>query len=1356
MHLRPWCVTGAMGDDIDKIQFGVLSTDEIRALSVVEVVCHDMFEKGLPKHGGLSDLRLGSIDRQFNCHTCKNSAIECQGHYGHIELHHPVYHINFIKTVAKLLQCVCFGCYRCKVPFGDISNKTFKGVHEICKGRPRCIHCEHMQPKIICDKHDLYVEYESKRALSAGECRDILKRIPDEDVVHIGFSARNRPENMIFEVLMVPPPHVRPSVNMDSALRSQDDLTHKLCEIVKTNNLLKKTDTSSSSYQALCELLQYHVTTYIDNNTTGIAPATQRTGRPIKSITQRLKSKDGRVRGNLMGKRVNFSARTVITAEPNIDLDELGVPWEIAKTLTYPEVATPYNIRQLQAYVKAGPAPPFGTVGANFVCHDGVTKDLRFVKDILVEIGDTVMRHLKDGDVVVFNRQPSLHKMSMMGHKVRVMKHSTFRMNVSATTPYNADFDGDEMNLHAPQSLSSVAEIKELMMVSNNIVSPQSNKPVIGIIQDSLLSSFKMTHRDIFIPEHIFCDTLMKVRTGDRQLPQPAVVKPVRLYTGKQLIEMLLPEDLHFERKGAKGESDDSFFVDDGKVVIRNGRFIAGTLCKKSLGSSEGGLIHLLWLEYSPSHAKDFISNVQYVVNYWLVNSGFSIGAMDIFPSRETEELVRSTLDESKTKVSQIINICKQKGYDIQQYESKINQTLNNAMSQSGLLVKERLPDSNNINTTVTCGSKGSMFNIAQIMGCVGQQNVSGKRVDFGYIDRVLPHFERKDVGPAARGFVENSYKNGLKPHEFFYHAMGGREGIIDTAIKTSETGYIQRRLIKAMEDLSVGHDGSLRNAVGDVIQFVYGGDAFDPSRLRSVRLRHSAPGSADFAARFVHSGAPEAELDVLAGIMEKIGTTRNLKLPFDVDRIVALQKLPEIPISAADALALKEQLISDIRAHVRHGFVEYSNFYTEAYIHVGLCTKAACKRLDATSMRRICDTICTYFRRGLSNPGEMVGTVAAQSIGEPCTQLTLNTFHAAGISAKNVTLGVPRFKELINVAKTLKSPSMTLALQDRYATLGESDKVACELESLVLQDVVIECSILEIDLDTYTYMQIPDSLDVEYYRYGICYRLSRKSLADARLTLLDISVRIMQEFPSLHCIGVEDTMELHILVFADEGIEMDTIKMLNSKLKSEHIKGIPGLAKVYVSNDCKLLETDGTGLVNVIGCKYIDMCNSYSNDVLEVKEHLGIEAARALLLSEIKKVIEFDGTYVNMKHFLTLVDTMTHKGGLMSITRHGINKSENGPLMKCSFEETVDVLSDAAIFGEVDRLRGVTENITIGKTAKIGTGNVDILYDAHAQTGACAFTEGPTRPYIPLEVHSDEDCVSSYFTDDDGVDSYF
>jgi DNA-directed RNA polymerase II subunit RPB1 len=451
-----------------------------------------------------------------------------------------------------------------------------------------------------------------------------------------------------------------------------------------------------------------------------------------------------------------------------------------------------------------------------------------------LEYGYVVERHLQDGDLVLFNRQPSLHKMSMMGHRAKVMPYSTFRLNLSVTTPYNADFDGDEMNLHLPQSLQTKSELQENMMVSKNIISAQANKPVMGIVQDTLLGSSKLTRRDVFVDKPFFMNILMWLKEFDGKIPTPAILKPQALWTGKQVFSTILPL-VNLTRNSSTYDSDktdDDIRHDDTKVIIDQGELICGICDKQTLGTGGGSLIHTIFMEHGSEATRIFLDRTQQIVNNWLIQRGFSIGIGDAIADTVTLDKIEATISAARDKVMDLIlksrnsNLDKEPGMNlIQSFESSVNRVLNKARDDAGSSAQKSLKVNNNVKAMVTAGSKGNNLNISQIMACVGQQNVEGKRIPYGFKKRTLPHFTQDDHGHESRGFVRNSYLRGLTPQEFFFHTMGGREGLIDTAVKTSETGYIQRRLMKSMEDIMVKYDGTIRDATGNIIQFLYGED---------------------------------------------------------------------------------------------------------------------------------------------------------------------------------------------------------------------------------------------------------------------------------------------------------------------------------------------------------------------------------------------------------------------------------------------------------------------------------------------------------------------------------------------------
>lgn len=522
-----------------------------RRMSVTEggIKYPETTEGGRPKLGGLMDPRQGVIDRSSRCQTCAGNMTECPGHFGHIELAKPVFHVAFLVKTIKILRCVCFFCSKILMDpespkMKDILSKS-KGqpkkrlahVYDLCKGRKTCdggdemdkknqdaagesteenqkSHggCGRYQPNIRRNGLELVAEWkhineesqERKLLLSADRVLEIFKRISDEESMMLGMDPRYaRPDWMVLTVFPVPPLPVRPAVVMFGSARNQDDLTHKLADIIKANNQLRRNEQNGAAAHIIIEdtkMLQYHCSTLVDNDMPGLPKAVQKSGRPLKSIKQRLKGKEGRVRGNLMGKRVDFSARTVITPDPNLRVDQVGVPRTIAQNLTFPEIVTPFNIDMMQERVRRG-ANQYP--GAKYIIRDnGERIDLRFhpkASDLHLQIGYKVERHMQDNDVVIFNRQPTLHKMSMMCHRVKVLPWSTFRLNLSVTTPYNADFDGDEMNLHLPQSLETRAEIMNLAAVPRMIITPQANRPVMGIVQDTLTAVRKMTKRDVFL-----------------------------------------------------------------------------------------------------------------------------------------------------------------------------------------------------------------------------------------------------------------------------------------------------------------------------------------------------------------------------------------------------------------------------------------------------------------------------------------------------------------------------------------------------------------------------------------------------------------------------------------------------------------------------------------------------------------------------------------------------------------------------------------------------------------------------------------------------------------------------------------
>ncbi len=858
---------------INSIKFSLLSPEEIRKMSAVKVITADTYDDdGFPIDKGLMDLHMGVIEPGLRCKTCGGKVDECPGHFGHIELAMPVVHVGFIKNIKNYLDATCSECGRIKLKEEEIEIYKqkieeakemgaspmqlfviYKKIIDEAASRPICPHCGAEQKKIALDKPTTFRE--EGRKLTPKEVRERLERIPDEDLPLIGLNPETaRPEWMILTVLPVPPVNMRPTITLETGERSEDDLTHKLVDIIRINQRLRENRDSGAPQliiEDLWELLQYHVTTYFDNQTAGIPPARHRSGRPLKTIVQRLKGKEGRFRSNLSGKRVNFSSRTVISPEPFLSINEVGVPEKAARELTVPIAVIEQNIEKMREIVMRGPSPePVDgkyVPGANYVIRsDGrrikITETNAETVAKKLEPGWIVERHMTNGDIVLFNRQPSLHRMSMMGHLVKVMPYRTFRFNLAVCPPYNADFDGDEMNLHVIQGEEARAEAKILMLVQEHILSPRFGGPIIGGIHDHITAMFLLTHNNPkFTKEEVI--HLLSYLDYDA-LPEPHIEKGKEYYYGKDLFSLILPKGLNMEFKSKICDSSvcggkcvfDKCPI-DAYVVIRDGKLVAGTIDENAIGSFKGKLLDRI-AKMGSNVVREFIDNLTRLAVGVISYVGFTTGIDDEDIPEDAKLQIMSVIEEAENKVEKLIYSYRKgqlqpaPGRSVEEtLEMEIMSVLAKARDEAGKISARHLGLENPSVIMARSGARASMLNLSQMAGSIGQQSVRGQRLHRGYQDRTLPHFKRGDLGAKARGFVESSYKKGLNPTEYFFHSMGGREGLVDTAVRTSRSGYMQRRLINALEDLKVREDRVVVDTGGNIIQFKYGEDGIDPTR---------------------------------------------------------------------------------------------------------------------------------------------------------------------------------------------------------------------------------------------------------------------------------------------------------------------------------------------------------------------------------------------------------------------------------------------------------------------------------------------------------------------------------------------
>ena len=863
---------------IRSIDFGLMSPGDIRKLSNgTKIITADTYDNdGFPIPLGLMDMHLGVIEPGLRCKTCSQKLDECPGHFGHIDFALPVIHAGYNKNIKDVLASTCAApaCGRMLLPQERIDSyiSQIRAIQESEAGttvtmqefirrairetvkQKTCPHCNERQIKLTLDKPTTFREGGNK--LTPRDVRARLEKIPDGDLWALGFNPETtRPEYMVLTVLPVPPVSVRPTITLESGERSEDDLTHKLVDVLRINQRLRENRDAGAPQliiDDLWELLQYHITTYFDNQTAGIPTARHRSGRPLKTIIQRLKGKEGRFRSNLSGKRVNFSARTVITPDPYLSINQVGVPEMAARELTIPVRVNIHNLQFMKWLMKENFEPTDAEryiPGINYMVRpDGRRVKLseenwEFNQERL-EPGYVVERHLMDGDIVLFNRQPSLHRMSMMAHEVRIMKGKTFRINLCVCPPYNADFDGDEMNLHVVQSEEARAEARILMRVQEHIRSPRFGGAVIGAIHDHITGMFLLTHGDANYDHDQTVRILSRI-DFQGALPKPAWPKTADgpRWSGRQIFSVLLPDDMNLKFNASVYFADRSEKENaelDTIVEIKNGEMLRGPVDGRSISAFKGIILEEISRLKGPTAARKFIDRVTRLAVGALMETGCTTGIDDEDIPAEASRQISDAMEEAMTGVDKLATaynkgkLERRPGRSLEEtLEVEVMKKLGEARDRAGEIAGWHLGMDNFAVIMARSGARGSMLNLSQMAGSIGQQAIRGERVSRGYNKRTLSHFNKDDLGAEAKGFVRSSYKQGLNPTEYFFHSMGGREGLVDTAVRTSRSGYMQRRLVNALEDLRVKYDGTVRNTANTVVQFRYGGDGIDPTRSK-------------------------------------------------------------------------------------------------------------------------------------------------------------------------------------------------------------------------------------------------------------------------------------------------------------------------------------------------------------------------------------------------------------------------------------------------------------------------------------------------------------------------------------------
>ncbi|UCD21042.1 MAG: DNA-directed RNA polymerase subunit A' [archaeon] len=1152
---------------VKEIKFSLLSPEDIKKYTATKIITPELYDMdGYPVDGGLMDLRLGAITPGVRCRTCGGFMKECLGHFGFIELARPVLHIKFLPLIDLCLKATCQQCGRILLKEEDIKLKRV----DKAKNAKKCPHCGAKKEKIKLEKPSSF--YQGKKRIFPTEIRERLTNLKEEDLRVLGVNVETcRPEWAVLTLLLVPPVTARPSITLESGEKSEDDLTHKLSDIIRANQRLWENLNAGAPeviIDDLWDLLQYHVTTFFDNGMSNVPPARHRSGQPLKTITERIKGKEGRIRHNLAGKRVNFSSRTVVSPDPFIEFNEVGIPPEVAKVLSVPERATSKNMDFLKKLVKKETYPGAVSISRPDEKRKRITEDLRDQLSDEIEVGYIVERHLQDKDIVLFNRQPSLHKMSLMGHFTRVLPSRTFRIHPGTCFPYNADFDGDEMNIHAPQTEEARAEAQRLLDVDTQLMSPKINANVFGCIDDSITGLYLLSLAEK-INKREAAQLLAECGVDSEKISFSK-----EKLSGRDIISTMIPKvSFEIKNKSCKGKNCSHFnrckkeaCPYNGYFSIKNGKHISGAIDEDIVGVEKNSLIREVDKEFGRKIAMKFLRNVFLMGVLYLTKKGISMALSDVETGIDVEKEIEKINENLYKKSEEIIEKYNNKSLEIlpgktaeETREIKLLQTLNEIRPRASEIVEKNIKRDNPAYIMVLCGARGSLLFITQMSNVVGQQSLWAKRIDMGYTNRTLSFYKEGSLSPRSRGYIRSGFLRGLKPDEFFFTAVTGRDGLMDTGLRTPKSGYLSRRLINALQDIRVEYDRTVRDSNSNIIELKYGEDDVDVSKEH-----------------------------------------------------------------------LKDSKIA---------------------------------------------------------PGEAVGVITAQSIGEPSMQMTLNVFHFSGISEMQVSVGLPRLIEIFDARKKPSTPSMEVYLDKDFNTEEGAKKVAARIKEITLSDISKE-------------------ITIDFTNSRINVELDTGMLRNLKLT----TDKVVKELQTKH-------LRVHkkdhsIIIKSKSEQDYKKVYRIKEKLKKTVITGVKGVTQVLpVKRETGyVILTAGSNLEDVLKIKGVSKTRTTTNNIHEATAVLGIEAARQTIINEAMRVVEKQGIDINPKHIKLVADAMTSSGKVKGVTRVGIVSDKASILARASFETPIKHFVNSAINGHSDRLVSVVENLILNQAVPVGTGLPGLL----------------------------------------------
>jgi DNA-directed RNA polymerase II subunit RPB1 len=1386
---------------IRSVQYGILSEKDIVQLSTVDVSEITILKAGVVMTKGVNDPRLGSTSGEMLCSTCANPNDLCPGHSGHISLHQPVLNIEFASCVQKTLTCVCFHCSRVLFPpdhpnYQSLhaikeSKTRFTKIYDFCNKyrvcgswgeRPyqsgkarqdrlsgsfdfkdppdeweqvRTGGCGGIQPSYVLRDTNIYVVFEVpdldkiQTALpicTPTDLRSILLHIRPTDLSLLGYDPEgiSHPASMLWSKLFVPPTSIRPSKSRsyNSRVGGEDDLSLKLREILKFNQLLKKDP-------AIVNLVRYKYDSKLwlgrgqldtrDGVSRVTSPYNQLQkciagyqdakyqaglegdfGSIKKSIRDRFggtKAKKGRLRNTLLGKRMDWSARSVITPDNYMNIGEVGVPVYMCMELTYPDKVASYNIHKLTELVRNGPDT---YPGANYIQKRDQTRKLSLrVMDgykIELEYGDTVYRHLQKGDWVLFNRQPSLHKLSLLAHKVRPTRNKSFTLHISCTKPYNADFDGDEMNLSVCLDELTKAEAQELLAVPRNMV--KDGVPYICFQQHAILAAYLLTQPDERVSRARAFQILYQSPNLDLSNLKWGDCAEV---SGRTVFSQCLPTD---------------FYCNYGDLLIVNSQIVKGVLDKRHLNN---GVIYTMWKDYGPDYTADFLTGTQLVLESYLSLKGSSIGVDDY--SFKLSPEVQSEVDRA---VEYVDRFAEHRPDDIGKTSESIENSICWALDKCRDIVGDHISNrilssrgKNGLYDIFISGAKGNLTNLVQISGMVGQQmNHLSTR-----ISESISHFNTGFSRAVAFGFITRPFASGLRPYEYYYHLIGSRVGLVDTAVKTSETGYCQRKLSKSMEDMIVDRSGVVRTGSGFVVQFVYGSNGWGSDGLECNTVRFVGMSDREITDFYNPSGVFSYPVSVR--VQERCSHLQSLRsrihqarlfcpVPFKrlVEKCEVYTDAKDLVLSPTEVLDWSEYMWTKLSKCAIHLFELECLFFD--WLSCSELTQR--RRVSRQSLGWLEYQLEKFISVHVSQPYESVGIIAAQNCSEPLTQMTLNRFHSSG-QFSDLVSGVVRIREIINLKKKPVAPRMSLRPKPGHDpdTVAKSlihfkfrhlvDRVSGEIPSLAQLDCFTSIwsvwesvspgtpSVCTFFLKKSTCLElglVPRSLIRIFCQLGIGLDNLLPRLLYSKYDDPQWYVLLITDGELLDCLGFENSVKLQTC-----GMTPLDRQLVANKLLDCTVQGIPGITDYYLdssdASDPKII-TKGSNLRALLAVETVEGQSVHTNCLMEISEVLGTNALLQGIVIELKSIMANNNVEINDRHITLIANAMCYKGTPMGMNYPGLCKSDSSIVKRAAFEKALDSFIRGAVVSQIDQCSTMTDSIIWNTTIPCGTGKVVVI----------------------------------------------